>query len=781
MSVDGGQVARLLAATPDELGAINPSRYRVYIRDRQLRRLDELSQWQTCTAISRFNEVGSFILEVSREDYLATKLIKGGGIIIKRDDGPGNDLVTVFSGRIEGEYKRTARTLWIKGPDDNVYLRAPARPTPYLAFPPYPDEYDVYTATHVSTAMRRLVDVNIGPSAPIRHQVFGLVLGTDPMLGAPITTHARLNRLIDYLSDMAASPNGGNLGFRIRQSDTVAGVLEFQIYQPVDRRTEAVFSVERGTIKDFEDTWTAPAATRLLVAGQGLGAARKIIEIEDPIAADDLGRDLTLFVDARDATDAELPQRAAEKMAGAAGSRRVSFVPLEVPALREGTHWNLGDIGAFSLRDPVTTGMSTFVDIIREAQYNLKPEEGPEVTPVLGQNNSIGSTPDEKTAQRIESQENRLSNIERNWNIPNDSITIDMLTQVLKPLFTQVKFLAVGTIPPYHLLCDGREVSRTKFALLYSMVGDLYGPGNGTTTFNLPNCIGRVIIGAGGGFPLGSYGGEYRADIDHKHPQIHHHGVENIEIEHKHGPGDLEFPHDHDSGDLQFPHDHTGAQHDHGEHNHDDGDLAFPHTHPGTHTHPGEHSHGDAHDHRYDLNHDHQVFNSGIADTHETINNGTSITTFVVDKAGSVHPVNVPAYGTDFHRTDDQTPTTTDPDGNQGTFASSATDVGSATGVAPSGHTGLSGVPAANFGTNKTGSAIDIVPGGTTGPEIPGVNSGQTGVVEDAVATNTTTTNDETANAAEWAAGSDVVSDEVSIVQPYIALTPVIFCGVLDD
>lgn len=42
-------------------------------------------------------------------------------------------------------------------------------------------------------------------------------------------------------------------------------------------------------------------------------------------------------------------------------------------------------------------------------------------------------------------------------------------------------------VPDGYLLCDGSAVSRTTYAALFAKIGTLYGVGDGTTTFNLPN------------------------------------------------------------------------------------------------------------------------------------------------------------------------------------------------------------------------------------------------------------------------------------------------------
>jgi microcystin-dependent protein len=44
-----------------------------------------------------------------------------------------------------------------------------------------------------------------------------------------------------------------------------------------------------------------------------------------------------------------------------------------------------------------------------------------------------------------------------------------------------------GYMPPGYLLCDGSEVSRTLYGVLFQVIGTYYGEGDGTNTFHLPN------------------------------------------------------------------------------------------------------------------------------------------------------------------------------------------------------------------------------------------------------------------------------------------------------
>lgn len=71
-------------------------------------------------------------------------------------------------------------------------------------------------------------------------------------------------------------------------------------------------------------------------------------------------------------------------------------------------------------------------------------------------------------------------------------------------------------IPPNKLLCDGQAVSRTEYSRLFAVVGVWYGPGDGATTFNLPDLRQRFPLGkadSGTGSTIGAVGGQ----IDHTH------------------------------------------------------------------------------------------------------------------------------------------------------------------------------------------------------------------------------------------------------------------------
>ena len=75
--------------------------------------------------------------------------------------------------------------------------------------------------------------------------------------------------------------------------------------------------------------------------------------------------------------------------------------------------------------------------------------------------------------------------------------------------------LASAVVPDGFLLCDGAAHSRSEYPELFAAIGTMYGSGDGSTTFNVPDLQTRVLVGSGDGYALGDSGGE--ETNTHKH------------------------------------------------------------------------------------------------------------------------------------------------------------------------------------------------------------------------------------------------------------------------
>lgn len=81
------------------------------------------------------------------------------------------------------------------------------------------------------------------------------------------------------------------------------------------------------------------------------------------------------------------------------------------------------------------------------------------------------------------------------------------LTQAGKDLFVPVGCLQMAPLSSLtgYLLCDGRAVSRSTYANLFSVIGVNFGVGDGVTTFNVPDYRGCFLRGLGGDSALDMY------------------------------------------------------------------------------------------------------------------------------------------------------------------------------------------------------------------------------------------------------------------------------------
>lgn len=564
------------------------SRYKLYLRSKDYVPIEILDAFTDLTIIKRFNGVGTWSLEVPTSAKIARYITPDVGIIVQRDNQ------TIFSGPsgfTPNSYEETKETIIISGVDDNVLLETPARPVPSASAPPYADEYYVETGV-ASTVMFSLVERNIGSLAPTVWKIPNLYMATDPEIGSVLTARARFDPLLLLLYELASTPLATGLGFQILQSDDLTSALTFSVYTPRDKHIETIFSTELNTARNYKKVTSTPRANYFIIAGgDDYGTNRTIIEGGDSDSITSVGRRVTEFVDKRGVTDtSELLQELAQKLATVVSTDSITIDPTDVPSLTFGDDYDLGDYVTGVVR-----GIS-YPRIIRDVEINFTQKDGVVVVPTIA--DPFGGT-DELLAQQFYSLQNRLSNIERNFNVPNDSIISDMLHPTMKWYIADLKMTARSANQSGWLLCNGAAVNRTTYGLLFAQIGTTYGSGDGSTTFNIPDYRNRFPIGAGSTYNLGEIGGSVSSSIE-SHSHSHSHG----------------------GGNLLFAHTHNSQAHDH----------------------PGSHSHGmKNHTHTTNINHNHAAFDSGktnidsVAVGHATLGTGAT---------DHHHSVDVPALGT---------------------------------------------------------------------------------------------------------------------------------------
>ena len=175
---------------------------------------------------------------------------------------------------------------------------------------------------------------------------------------------------------------------------------------------------------------------------------------------------------------------------------------------------------------------------------------------------------------------------------------IDSFYLLTSPSFDDCgKVDSFGTVAPPAgwLPCDGRAVSRSAYAALFSRIGAAFGAGDGSTTFNIPDASGRALFGVDGGKnrltaaggligTLGAAGGTEAVTLTEAQLASHSHG----------GTAAAAGGHDHGgSTGGSGGHDHGGSTGGGGSHTHGGNTGGGGgHSHSGSTNSAGTHAHG---------------------------------------------------------------------------------------------------------------------------------------------------------------------------------------------
>jgi microcystin-dependent protein len=92
-------------------------------------------------------------------------------------------------------------------------------------------------------------------------------------------------------------------------------------------------------------------------------------------------------------------------------------------------------------------------------------------------------------------------------------------------------------------LCNGTAKSRVGDLELFQAIGTLWGPGDGSTTFNLPDFRGKALLGSGGAWAAGATGGNSTVTLTEGQLPAHTHPL--TDPAHSHATSDP--GHDHSS------------------------------------------------------------------------------------------------------------------------------------------------------------------------------------------------------------------------------------------
>ena len=96
--------------------------------------------------------------------------------------------------------------------------------------------------------------------------------------------------------------------------------------------------------------------------------------------------------------------------------------------------------------------------------------------------------------------------------------TTAFATAGITPFTGAMLMWPTATAPTGFLICNGQAVSRATYAALFVVLGTVFGVGDGSTTFNIPNYVDRMVVGVGGSFAVNQKGGSFDSTLpSHTH------------------------------------------------------------------------------------------------------------------------------------------------------------------------------------------------------------------------------------------------------------------------
>ena len=299
-----------------------------------------------CTAVLRDADVGTWQVTVP-DDALAARMRDGWRLLIQ-DGGE-----TIVSGPITSISPDLAdKSVTLTGVSDLTHV-ADRLTYPNPALPGGQQTSDAYykRTGPAETVVRDMIHVNAGAGAIAVRRADGFTVAASLGRGATVTTNLRYKNLLEESRVLARL---GGVTFDAVQEQDGRVVLRFRV--PADRSRSVRFTAGNGGVTGGTYSLAAPTATTVLVAGQGEGTARNIIERSRPTT---WGRRIEVFKDQRNTDDAaELEQSATEQLDEGAAGAGASFTVAETPGLVYGADYQLGDtvtveLGSATISEPV--------------------------------------------------------------------------------------------------------------------------------------------------------------------------------------------------------------------------------------------------------------------------------------------------------------------------------------------------------------------------------------------------------------------------------------------
>lgn len=340
------------------------AQYDIFLLDKNKMPLAQVERYSRAEFIKRFNDLGSWLIELDSEVFDLGLIEWQGGIRVLRDG------VNFFEGITQIVEDSNAdepdSRIVLSGMDYMNYLNQrlvvpdPNGP-PYTTF-----EYDVRTGA-ADDVIKAYVRYHVGSLAKSQRVVSGITVASNQAAGATVTGQGRFQTVLEMCQLKALE--GGDIGFRFNAT-------QFETFVPLDKSTSVYFSKDRGTLMRYKRRVEMPVANYIIGGGTGEGISRNFREAYDQGSLNTYGRS-EWFYDYRNAIDADLYAGVVGKLTEMAEKITVEIEAGDTEGQKFGRDYDLGEIATVILPD------LTYSQVIREVRVVLN-SSGEKVYPTIG-------------------------------------------------------------------------------------------------------------------------------------------------------------------------------------------------------------------------------------------------------------------------------------------------------------------------------------------------------------------------------------------------------------
>lgn len=314
----------------------------------------------------RYNDVGSWLVDVDADDDLVNALLNTAASIVVYPPGSSEPLFAgpwVETVAAEGDQD----TLEVSGVTDAVWLaRRVASPDPD-GDPPW-QTMERQKVGQAHQVIEAFVDENVGQGAPVvgRRQI---VVDPQPLTTPEVRWTAVGQPLLELLQAVA---DVGQVGFRVERVD---GQPTFRTFVPADRSAEVVFAANLGTVQRTAVVTRAPDITHAIVEGNedDYGMVPTVI-VDDGTLTAAWGRIERLVSHGQSDDIAEMFDAGDAALAEQQPLTVVTVDPIEgAGSIRFLHDWRLGDLVT------VRVGGASIVDVVRQVTVTLEAGQAPTI------------------------------------------------------------------------------------------------------------------------------------------------------------------------------------------------------------------------------------------------------------------------------------------------------------------------------------------------------------------------------------------------------------------